>query len=471
MSDSAGVEVVVSRAPNGKDALGIGNRALEQQYYCDRTTSKRFLSMAAQLDSTRIALGGYWSHGTDWACGGTCRCLGAIVTQECNYLIINAATNTQHSPFPETKASIDSVCSNSQNMTACRQACEPAKCCGASMNERDSCLANYPDACLAYTSCHAVFMTTTILTTTTAAPPNLHTICSWENKSACRKACQAAECCWSTDDSSCVSDKLFQCLDYAPCQVLKETNSLYPADTSQLLQVCTLEDNVNDECQDQCDKASCCWKEQGEDCFPTNLVACWTYAPCPQFKRVPPPYSRVDPPRIDLQQVCGVDSILTSEGFQACSVECKEASCCTAAREPYNCFHEDPLGCLQYESCSLLDQAGGSVPRAPDSIQERCRDFQTLGIDDLQWCMDSCQRGACCFATNEDNCFEDGNQLACEEYTVCQPLLQATQTRTTLPRPPVQLQVCTPDNLQTVAGWNQCAEHLSTGCMLQFVGR
>jgi hypothetical protein len=158
-----------------------------------------------------------------------------------------------------------------------------------------------------------------------------------------------------------------------------------------------------------------------------------------------------------------VDSILTSDGFQECFAECQIASCCrAAARGPYNCFDQDPLGCLQYESCQLLDQASGDVPRAPLDLNETCQDFETLDIDDLQWCLETCQPSACCFdTTNDDNCWEDGNQLACREYTVCQALLQATRTGTTrLPSPPAQLDEnsCAAETIATVEGFELCVK-------------
>jgi hypothetical protein len=383
-------------------------------------------------------------------------------------------------PFPSDLDWIDSVCSH--DLTSCRQACEPAKCCagiqGGDHQGDDSCFADNPNVCLAYRKCHAVWDNNAMRIPT--APSNLHAICSSsQDKSACQEACQPAECCWNLTNEKCLefsatNHHLLACLDYAPCQVLRETSSsssssssssLYPADTDALLHVCS---NDAQTCQEECQKGSCCWDEEQDSCFPTDLVSCLTFAPCLEFPSpLPRLYARVDPPPANFQNVCHVDSILTTEGFQECFAQCQPASCCRAAAPgPYNCFDQDPLGCLQYQSCQLLDQASGDVPRAPLDLHETCQDFETLDIDDLQWCLETCQPSACCFVdtTNDDNnCWEDGNQLACREYTVCQALLQATRTgssTTLLSSPPAQLDEnsCAAETIATVEGFELCAK-------------
>lgn len=359
----------------------------------------------------------------------------------------------KESPFPEVKSYIDNICSSLNDTSLCQDVCAPADCCVTS--GRNSCLSDHADSCLAYAKCHAVIEDTIA----PPAPLDLHEVCSSGNLDECRNACQAAKCCFDEETESCQATHLLTCLDYAPCQVLNNKSKLTPADTEELLETCSLSVDgtiPSEECDQACRKASCCWDDGDDSCLQTNFVACLSYSPCEDLV-LRKPNNMVDLPTVNVEQACSVDSVLTSEGFQRCQAACQPAWCCHASREPYNCFMEDPFGCLRYQQCDVLPLAGGSVPRAPSNLLDVCKGIDKLESGALQSCIDSCKPSACCVADGEDNCYNDGNALACDEYEVCKPI-HALSSGKTLESPPNMLAVCTRENVSTQAGFNMCVD-------------
>lgn len=361
------------------------------------------------------------------------------------------ALQTQQSPFLETKAYIDNVCSSQNDASLCEEVCEPALCC-TTTSKRNSCLSQNAADCLAYSKCHVVFDEIA-----PPAPLDLENICSQADLSACHSACQAAECCYSDEVESCQATHLLKCLDYAPCQVLREDTTLRPSNTNELFEYCSLSvdgTTPSKECEVACRKASCCWNDD-DSCLQSDFLSCLTYSPCQELK-LRPPHLVVDKPRRNIEQVCSVDSLLDSrDGYERCQEDCERASCCSSEKvPPYNCFQNDPFGCLFYEKCERLSLAGGSVPRAPSNINEICKDVRSLDASQLQTCIATCKPSACCGAEN-DNCYNDGNVLACDEYQVCKPIYGLFEA-SSLSAPPDNLRLCTPENVATASGYQFC---------------
>jgi hypothetical protein len=362
------------------------------------------------------------------------------------------------SPFPESKAYIDNVCASQDDSSLCQDVCAAAECCTTSGS--NSCLSLNADDCLAYAKCHVVLEEKPVAP---PAPLDLQDLCLFQNDlTACRNACQVAECCYNTQDvhvESCQATHFLTCLDYAPCQVLSESTSLRPSDTQRLLEICSLSvdgTTPSEECEVACRRASCCW-EQGEgSCLQSDFMSCLTYSPCHDvfFRK---PNSVVDKPSMNIEQVCSLDRILTPDGYEECKEQCEEAACCSATNPPYNCFKNDPFACLWYSKCELLPLAGGTVPRAPSDLNDICSDIAELGSAELQTCLDYCKQSVCCDADGVENCYNDGNALACDEYQVCKPIY-STLERGHLKSPPKTLSLCTPDNVASEAGYKFCTD-------------
>lgn len=358
------------------------------------------------------------------------------------------------SAFSESAAVIQDVCVDEFAENECRDACQEAECCTVASG-RNSCLSTNANQCFAYSKCHMVLENDDYDSSSSIppAPSDLYDVCA-SDLTSCREKCQAAECCFTESDEmeSCQATRLLACMDYAPCQVLRGEYVLTPANTSELAEICS---TPSEECSSVCQAASCCWNRGEDSCFQSDFISCLTYAPCQEL-RLRPPLSVLERPKVNVEQVCGIDSLLTADGYEECAQVCKDATCCFATNPPYNCFKNDPFGCLYYGKCELLPLAGGSVPRAPSNINDICKDVYSLDATELQTCLDACKPSACC-ASQDDNCYDQGNVLACDEYKICKPLYGVlSQETNTLRSPPETLRLCTPENVATASGFTYC---------------
>lgn len=328
------------------------------------------------------------------------------------------STETVVTPqFTESKAFMDTICSE-DDKTLCEEKCEPVDCCNPFAE--NNCLMENAEKCMEYAACHVV----TELQSR-GAPEDLATTCATASND-CKEACDDVKCCFD-DVDTCQDTQFLTCMDYAPCQVLNPKATITPA-SSELIEKC-LDPEQRADCEDECEKASCCWDMTDSNCLETDMISCMTYAPCGSLL-IPVPNTVVERPNDSFGQDCSIDSVVTSDGYDKCEEHCGEASCCTAEGAE-NCFSTDPVGCLQHLQCGLLALAGGSVTplteTEQETLKETCDLQEILNGGDTKDCQDACEDAKCCVSQDE-NCLADGNVLGCATYLPCLPVLALEET-------------------------------------------
>jgi hypothetical protein len=217
--------------------------------------------------------------------------------------------------------------------------------------------------CMAYAKCQALGQQIE------PARSTLPILCSKANLEvdpvSCQELCKPVKCCYSAGNDNCMADDLDICMDYAPCQNLRESITLETAPDG-LDEACFWQ---KPECAEFCEKAKCCGDSESS-CFQDNFLTCLTYAPCQGVTRteivVAPQFSVVSKPPVDLVAACEEHHQLTNGSQQqqptvdpyvpvSCADLCETARCCWESNAVDNCFFEDPLGCLAWEQqCQVL---------------------------------------------------------------------------------------------------------------------
>lgn len=330
--------------------------------------------------------------------------------------------------FSQSKAAIDLLCGDEASKTECEAECDDVPDC-CSIGE-SSCLVSELEGCVRYAKCQV------LQELEEAAPENLAELCALEDKTQCTAACASVSCCY-TDTEECDSSLYFlTCLDYAPCQNLKtveEGETLVTTAPAGLDEICSLTGDEADraKCESTCEAASCCWSTddtEEENCLQDNWVTCLTYASCGSLV-LPEANVMVPEAPEDLYNItCNLDEIWNGGDRASCEAACEQASCCSApfndtSATEENCFLDDPIGCLEYVSCALLEVTGGSIPRAPEDLSETCSWGAIGNATSEQACMDACEPAKCCTDSEDENCFSDGNALTCLEYAPCAILI------------------------------------------------
>lgn len=254
--------------------------------------------------------------------------------------------------LPKSMDYIEDVCAENRigmdDRAACEQACKPAgDCCNPFLNGNSTCFEEEPAGCYSYAKCHSLsgFLD--------PAHNDLDRICSKAsleiNREECELACSSVICCF-TPEESCVGKQFQACMDYSACQNLKE-NSIDVAPTD-LDERCSKKSPT---CDRDCKNALCC-SDPNSDCYRDNFIACLSYASCNGNSDtnipVAPIYSRVNPSPLVLEDVCSVKG-LAHDGPTKCLEACAPVQCCWADGAA-SCFGDDPLGCLEYERCTIL---------------------------------------------------------------------------------------------------------------------
>ena len=201
--------------------------------------------------------------------------------------------------------------------------------------------------CMAYSKCQAI---TQLMD---PAPGTLPILCGQERMEAdpvsCSESCKKLECCFHEDDGlSCLGANLDICMDYSPCQNLREKDNKVWTAPDDLDRACLWE---LPECFEYCEQAACC-ADSNSRCFQENFLACLTYAPCTEANittvniTVPDMFARVAQPPIELLYACNEleDPAITDIPY-SCEQYCEQAACCYETDPEENCFHDDPLGC------------------------------------------------------------------------------------------------------------------------------
>ena len=269
--------------------------------------------------------------------------------------------------LPQNMEYIEDVCSEQRigqdDRTTCEQACGPAKeCCDPFANGGNStCFETDGAGCFSYAKCHSLdgFLD--------PAHNDLDRVCSKAsieiNREECVNACSAVECCFNPTES-CVASNFQGCMDYAACQNLKEDSiDVAPTDLDER---CGKKEPT---CDRSCREALAC-SDPTSATFRENFISCLSYSACTGNSGtkivVAPMYSRVEQAPADLDDKCSTSG-LRNNGPEECLTMCAVAQCCwdTGAG---GCFGDDPLGCLEYERCSILltpEYAGLEFPPAP----------------------------------------------------------------------------------------------------------
>lgn len=195
------------------------------------------------------------------------------------------------------------------------------------------------------------------------APGTLPILCAADalvkDPDSCAAACRRARCCWAEPGDNCLARNFDICMDYAPCQNLRSTEDfIVETAPDDLDRACLWE---LPECFETCEKAKCCGDPEST-CFRNNFMACLTYAPCTNVTGTPvnitvtPMYSNVAEPPVELKSACNADNEpILQEVDKTCNEYCEESACCRDTDQSKNCFHLDPLGCIQWEhQCQML---------------------------------------------------------------------------------------------------------------------
>ena len=286
--------------------------------------------------------------------------------------VAGALTGTA-SLLPQTMDYIEDVCSETRlgqdDKTTCEQASGPAKeCCDPFANGGNStCFETEGAGCLTYAKCHSL---SGILD---PAHNDLDRVCSKAaieiDREECVNACSSVACCF-TEEESCVASNFQACMDYAACQNLKEDSiDVAPMDLDERC------GKQTPTCERDCREALAC-SDPNSATYRDNFISCLSYSACTGNSdtkiTVAPMYSRVDPAPSDIDHDCSIKGFAESGGPDKCLEHCAGAQCCwdTGAG---GCFGDDPLGCIEYQRCSILNQpeyAGLTFPPAASRPKE-----------------------------------------------------------------------------------------------------
>jgi hypothetical protein len=252
--------------------------------------------------------------------------------------------------FNAPREGVESRCSTTsfkENQNQCETLCDRFDCCNPGLAKNESCFFGNREGCLNYARCH--------VTNFRIDPPpsNLRTICSpdrlAQERATCEAKCTEVACCWS-DDASCVFDDFYACIDYAPCQNLRDDLQV-PAAKLSVQDLCT-EGGVSqgNACDEACAGAECCWSEGADNCLQSNFFTCATYNPCTELQYPDP--GAVPLPSQNISEVCSLENINTGN-TSSCETACSSGTCCLEGASD-TCFTDDPMTCLQYDACKLL---------------------------------------------------------------------------------------------------------------------
>jgi len=202
--------------------------------------------------------------------------------------------------------------------------------------------------CLRYSKCQS------LTELVDPAPATLPVLCSdaglERDRTTCEDVCSPVQCCFSEDDS-CRGQNLDICMDYAPCQNLREGDRILESAPNDLDRNCMF---GTIDCIQACKKAECCNLDYTDEdgngsCFQENFLSCLTYAPCNNVTEtsiaVEPLFNFLPSMPAEIMLACGEKRTDTPD---TCLGYCEAAQCCYSNDPAKNCFGKDPLGCVAW---------------------------------------------------------------------------------------------------------------------------
>lgn len=261
----------------------------------------------------------------------------------------------EDSLLPKSMQYIEQACAEDRlgdpnDSRECEEVCKDANECCDPFATNSSCFSEHVSGCFIYGKCH------TLNKVKDPAHNDLDRICAKSaleiNRDECEVACSNLACCFS-DTDSCLSTNFQACMDYAACHNLKEIDTIDVAKTD-LAERCATKSPT---CERDCKEALCC-SDVSSSCYRDNFMACLSYASCTGKSDtkvwVAPIYSRLDPAPEDFDNTCG-RSYIEKNGATECLIACQPAMCCWKSGSN-GCFGDDPLGCLEYQNCKILEE-------------------------------------------------------------------------------------------------------------------
>lgn len=231
----------------------------------------------------------------------------------------------------------------------CDTLCMAAECCDFPEKFPQSCLGTQTDLCMEYSlACAVLDANVTYVTVEldildkNLEDDTLGDVCSAESisytfgLSECRKRCEPARCCWSSNYARCDDPR---CIHYAPCLnlVAMHTDDEDIIETVQTACTSNMIASVTGRavCEAVCLQHRCCYDDT---CSLDDPKACAQYDGCrilyqegSTFAGLPVPVNDGHvtlPTPTNLQDICAVDFMNDDNFFNDCAAACSAAECC-----------------------------------------------------------------------------------------------------------------------------------------------
>jgi len=311
-------------------------------------------------------------------------------------------------------------------------------------------------------------------------------------RAQCKAACAPAACCASTLES-CKAANMETCEAYSSACLLQQQDATSQSQMSDSEKIITTlcEDTADLEsmknCKKLCAARDCCFNvmdiHSGYNCYDDFKEWCDEYKVCATLKNIPdssiPPLEQqvpisiisTQPPSVTpitstwapvsiekalVQKVCSMDAISTN-GSKDCADICRERACCFVDESEFNCIQERSDWCLEYSLCTILNMGGGgggeeggeegetlnttvatttmtasatttSTEPTVNEVEEKCSLDFLIAYGSTQ-CESLCDRGQCCFATDDTSCAVDLQEW-CLVYSACKNLMSSSASNT-----------------------------------------